>query len=138
LTSGGRLPRVWVIAVTSILTGLVSGAIVSVPVGAAAAGATAAAMCVRWLHPILSLGAVGLLVAGAVGVVTGQETRLIPESSNWPSAYESLALLVWMAVVALGADAVVTTARLKRKPRTGAMPAAPDTTATEAEVPEKP
>jgi hypothetical protein len=116
LTTAPGRPSAWVIAVVSVLTGLVATAITSPPVGAAAAVATAGALSVRWLRPILSLGAVGLLVAAATGVVVGQALHAVPESSNWPSAYDWAGVVVWMAVVALGADAVVSTARRRRKP----------------------
>jgi hypothetical protein len=115
LTSGDRRPPVWAIGVISILTGLVAGAITSPPIGAATAVATAAALALRWLRGILTLAAVGLVVAAAASVVVGQALHAIPESSNWPTAYDTAGLLVWMAVVALGADAVVSTARRWRE-----------------------
>ena len=40
-------------------------------------------------------------------MVHGQAFHPVPESSNWPGAYHSAGVLVWMAVVFLGADAVV-------------------------------
>ncbi|MGA2037556.1 MAG: hypothetical protein ABSH04_08250, partial [Acidimicrobiales bacterium] len=109
-TADGRV-RTWVIAVVSVLTGLVAGAITSPFVGAAAAVATAGALTVRWLRGILTLTTVGLLLAAAASVVVGQALHAVPESSNWPPAYDSAGLLVWMAVVALGADAVASTTR---------------------------
>ncbi|HUC38209.1 MAG TPA: alpha-(1-_3)-arabinofuranosyltransferase family protein [Acidimicrobiales bacterium] len=111
LSGGGRRPRVWAVVTLSILAGLAASAIVSPLVGGEAAAATAAALSLRWLRGVLTLAAVGLLVAAAVSIVAGQALHFVPESSNWPSAYESASLLVWMAVVALGADAVADTAR---------------------------
>ena len=120
LTVHDDRPPVWVIVLLSVASGLVAGAITAVPVGAAIAAATAAALSFRWLRGLLTLGAVGLLADGVVKVVAGQATHPIPESSNWPPAYNGAALLVWMAVVTLGADAVVVTARRWReKPTTG-------------------
>jgi hypothetical protein len=55
---------------------------------------------------------VGLLVAAAVMVVVhGQAFHPVAESSNWPGAYRSAGVLVWMAVVFLGADAAVDATR---------------------------
>ena len=81
--------------------------------------ATAAAVALKWLRGIVTLAAVGLFIVGSVSVVAGQALHAIPESSNWPSAYETAALLIWMAVVALGADAVVSTARRWRREPAG-------------------
>ncbi len=119
LSSGESRPPAWAIVVVSILTGLVAGAITSPAIGAATAVATAAALALKWLRGIVTLAAVGLFIAGSVSVVAGQALHAIPESSNWPSAYETAALLIWMAVVALGADAVVSTARRWRREPAG-------------------
>jgi len=111
LVAEGSRPKVWVIAVASILTGFVAASVTSPAAAAAAAAATAAALSLRWLRGILSLAAVGLLVATGVNVIAGQAMHAAPESSNWPSAYETAGLLAWMAVVALGSDVVVSAVR---------------------------
>jgi hypothetical protein len=99
----------------SILTGFVAAAITSPAVGAAAAVATAGALALRRLRPLPGLAAVGLLIAAGTGVVIGQALHAIPESSNWPSTYDWAGVLVWMAVVALGAHAVVSTVTRQRE-----------------------
>jgi len=113
-TSSGR-PSAPVIALVSILTGFVAAAITSPAVGAAAAVATAGALALRRLRPLPGLAAVGLLIAAGTGVVIGQALHAIPESSNWPSTYDWAGVLVWMAVVALGAHAVVSTVTRQRE-----------------------
>jgi hypothetical protein len=55
--------------------------------------------------------AVGLLAAGGAMVVANQAFHPLPESSDWPGAYNSAAVLVLMAVVFLGADAVIEAGR---------------------------
>lgn len=92
---------------------------VSPVVGLAAALATAAALSLRWLRGLITACAVGFLIAGAVSIVAGQAVHAVPESSNWPSSYETASLLVWFAVVALGADVVAESARRLSGRRTG-------------------
>jgi hypothetical protein len=134
LTTASVRPSASVIAIVSILTGLVAAAITSPAVGAAAAVATAGALALRWIRGVLGLGAVGLLMAAGAGVVVGQALHAIPESSNWPSAYDWAGVLVWMAVVALGADAVVSTVGRRRgNPSTRALADPLDSGASQVE-----
>jgi hypothetical protein len=114
---GGR-PRWWTIVLVSLFTGGLAAAIASPIIGAAALVATALALVVPQLRGVVSLAALGLLVAAAVSVVHGQVVHPLPESSDWPGAYRPAGTLVWIAVVLLGVDGVVESARrvAKRQP----------------------
>jgi len=107
----GRRPPWWAVAVIAVVTGGVAAAISAPLIGVAAGVAVAVALVIPQVRAVTSLVAVGLLVAAAASIVANQALHPIPESSNWASAYDSQAVLVWMAVVFLGADAVVDTAR---------------------------
>ncbi len=107
----GSRPPLWVVAVLTVVTGAVGAAIASPLIGLVAAAATGVALALPRARALTALGAVALLVAAAVSVVHGQAVHPLPESSNWPDAYGSAGVLAWAAVVLLGADAVVTTAR---------------------------
>jgi hypothetical protein len=113
----GRRPPWWAVAIIAVVTGAVAGVISAPLVGLAAGVAVAIALVVPQVRAVTSIVAVGLLVAAGVFVVHGQAVHKLPESSDWASAYESAGVLVWMAVVFLGADAVVETARQKARRR---------------------
>ena len=113
----GRRPPWWAVAIIAVVTGAVAGVISAPLVGLAAGVAVAIALVVPQVRAVTSIVAVGLLVAAGVFVVHGQAVHALPESSDWASAYESAGVLVWMAVVFLGADAVVETARQKARRR---------------------
>jgi hypothetical protein len=107
----GRRPAWWAVLALAAVAGGVAAAISAPLVGLAAGVAVAGGLLVPQVRAVTSLVAVGLLVAGAVTVVSGQALHPVPESSDWPGAYQSAAVLVWMAVVFLGADAVVEAGR---------------------------
>jgi hypothetical protein len=114
----GPRPRWWMFLVGPVVVGGLAAAISSPLVGAAAAVATLAGLFVPQVRGLTAALAVGLLVAAAVTVVRGQILHPLPESSNWPAAYESAGVLVWMAAVFLGVDAVLERAwnRVRRRP----------------------
>ena len=107
----GRRPAVWAVVVIALVTGGLAAAISSPLVGLAAGLVTLGALLIPQARCLTALLAVGLLVAAAVSVVKGQAQHPIPESSNWPSAYDNAGVMVEMAVVFLGADAMVEAAR---------------------------
>lgn len=111
----GSRPPLWAIALISVAVGLITGGISAPLVGVACALATLAALLVPHVRLLTSLLAVGLLAAGGATVVWGQLYHFIPESSNWPTAYDSAGVLVWMAAVFLVVDVVVTTTRVLTK-----------------------
>ncbi|HVX21640.1 MAG TPA: alpha-(1-_3)-arabinofuranosyltransferase family protein [Acidimicrobiales bacterium] len=115
----GRRPPWWAVAIVAVVTGAVAAAISAPLIGLAAGVAVAVGLLVPQVRAVTAVVAVGLLVAAAASVVADQALHPLPESSNWASAYDSQAVLVWMAVVFLGADAVIDTARTmaRRRPR---------------------
>jgi len=107
----GRRPAWWAVLVVAGVAGAVAGAISAPLIGVAAGVAVAGALIVPQVRVVTSVVAVGLLVAAGVSVVHSQAFSPLPEGSNWAGAHESAAVLVWMAVVFLWADAVAEAAR---------------------------
>lgn len=107
----GRRPAVWTVIILSVLVALAAGAISSPLIGLAAGVAAAGALVVPQARAMIAAVAVGLLVAAGASVAIGQALHPVPESDNWPAAYQSAAVLAWMAIVFLGTHAVVETAR---------------------------
>jgi len=109
--SPDRRPSLWVSVLLVVVSGVAAGAISYPLVGVGAAALVAVALVVPRARAVTSVLAVGLLVAAGASVVAGQWLHPLSEGSNWPSAFPSASVLTWMAVVFLGADAVVETAR---------------------------
>jgi hypothetical protein len=107
----GHRPPWWAIPLIALVAGLVAAAVSSPLIGLAAGFAVAMGLAVPQVRAVTSAVAVGLLIAAALSVTLGQAMHPVPESSNWPNSYESAAVLVWMAAVFLGADAVVEAGR---------------------------
>jgi hypothetical protein len=107
LSRHGTRPGVLTTLSIALVSGAVAGAVTGPLVGLAVGIAIAVALFVRPVRAVISLVAVGLLVAGALSVIIGQGLHPIAESAYWPDVYQSAAVMVWMAVVFLGADAVV-------------------------------
>jgi hypothetical protein len=84
-------------------------------VTSAAAGALVAALVIaglqlpvtRW---IARLGALGFIVAGGLGVITGQATHHYLPGSNWAGSFVNAGDQIWVGIVLLLADAVVVSA----------------------------
>jgi len=110
-SSHGHRPPWWTVIGLVVVSGVVAGAISAPYIGLVAGLAVAVALVVPRVRAGISLAAVGFIVAGAISVVAGQALHPQPESSNWPAYYHSAAGLVWIAVVFLGADALVEVAR---------------------------
>jgi hypothetical protein len=64
---------------------------------------------------VLRLGAVAAAAAAAIYVVVHQAMGHFNANGNWPSQFEAANVLVWVAVVLLGADAVVRVLRDRRR-----------------------
>ncbi len=119
-TGTGHRPRWWVALAVALVTGGAAAAITAPLIGLAVGVAVVAALLVPQARAITALLAVGLLVAAAVDVISGQAHHPVPMSSNWPDVRPDAALMVWMAAAFLGADAVVEAARsVARRRRRG-------------------
>lgn len=107
----GRRPPVWAILLIAVVTGAVAAAISAPLIGLAAALATGLALAVPQLRAVTAAVAVCLLVAAALSVIIGQALHPAPMNADWPDAYSSAGVMVWMAIIFLGADAVVEAGR---------------------------
>jgi hypothetical protein len=110
-TTRGQQPAWWAVAVLALLTGGLAAFISSPLIGLAAGVAVAAGLVVVQVRAVSAAVAVGLLAAGGAMVVYNQSVHPLPESSDWPGAYASAGVLVLMAVMFLGADAVIEAGR---------------------------
>jgi hypothetical protein len=76
-----------------------------------AAGAT-----LRWprARAVLTVGSVVAFALAAAYVIVQQARNGYPTISSWPSRFEDVADLAWLAVLLLGADVVVQWVRRRR------------------------
>jgi len=110
----GTRPHVWTIPVVAMLLGASAAAVSNRWIGLAIAAGSLGALSVRWLRGLLSLSAVGLLgSAAAIVVLSKLHHPFPPDLASW---------LVWAALAALAADAVVGVARSWRPPLRAALP----------------
>jgi len=72
------------------------------------------ALVVPRARGLLAVAVVGFAAAGAVYTVTRQASQHFP-SGGWPIHFEAANIMVWAAIVLLGADAVVELARRRRR-----------------------
>jgi len=114
LRSPGVRPSWPAVVATSAGVGVVSSAVISPGAGVPVAIATFLALTLGYGRAVLALGSVGLLVAVAEMVTTGQATFRYLAEFGWPNHFETAGTLAWFAVAALGADAVVQEVRDRR------------------------
>jgi hypothetical protein len=111
-------PPVWVVGLTAVAAGLVAAAL-STPwspwAGLVVGPAVGLVVLVRFTRLLVTLSAVGLVVAASVYVVLGQAHHHYPVSAAWPGEFEPAAIMTSLAVLLLGADAL---AERVRTPRT--------------------
>jgi arabinofuranan 3-O-arabinosyltransferase len=94
--------------VVVVVAGLVAAAAVIGPVPGAIVGAALAAVVIRpRLRPILSAGAVALLALSALYVVQLQLRYHFPTKIEWPSHFDKVALIPWIAAAFLLGDVVL-------------------------------
>ncbi len=115
LSSRGAAPSVGVTVAAVISVGLVAG-IASRPwVGVVVGLAAAAAL--RWPRGriVLTIGSVAAFALAAGYVVVQQARNGYPTIASWPSRFEDVGDLAWLAVWLLGADVVVQWIRRRRR-----------------------
>jgi hypothetical protein len=116
--AGGRAVPAWSAAVVGAVCGL--GAAVLVPQSAflaifvGVAGGVALALIVPRLRGLLGLAVVGFAAGAVLYTLVTQATEHFPPG-GWPSHFETANVLVWTAIVFLGADAVVELVRRFRR-----------------------
>src|ERR1700683_2107108 len=106
----GPRPPLWAIAVTASAAGLIASAFASPwsPWAGLVVGPLAGlVLLVRRARLFLSLSAVGLVVATGVYVTMGQAHNHYPVGAAWPSNFEPATVMASLAVLLLGADALV-------------------------------
>ena len=93
-----------------VLGALAGGAAwaVSTPAAAlAVAVLVAAGLIVPWVRAVATLGGLAFVVAGSVEVVRGQQLHHYLPGSNWAASFVHAGDLIWVGVVLLLADAVI-------------------------------
>jgi hypothetical protein len=105
----------------ALIIGLVTGAAASLVVPVVAAlvvgGLVAAGLLLPWARVVATVGAVAFIVAGALSVIRGQQVHHYLPGSNWAGSFVHAGNLIWIGIVLLLADAVITAFGLRtRKP----------------------
>jgi arabinofuranan 3-O-arabinosyltransferase len=105
----------------ALLIGVVTGAVASLVVPTAWAlgvgGLVAAGLLLPWARVVATVGALAFIVAGALNVVHGQQVHHYLPGSNWAGSFVHAGNLIWLGVVLLLADGVITAFGLRpRKP----------------------
>jgi arabinofuranan 3-O-arabinosyltransferase len=100
-----RFPRALVIG---ILTGGVAALVTPPVAGLVVAGVVTLGLLLPWARGAAAVAGVALIVAGSLNVVQGQRVHHFLAGSNWDGSFVHAGNLVWLGVVLLLADAVVT------------------------------
>jgi hypothetical protein len=108
------------VAATSVGIALAAGLASRPWIGVVVGVATLAALLVPRARVLLAAGSVVALVAAAGYVVVQQARHGYPTISSWPSQFDAVADVAWLAVWLLAADVLV---RLVRGRRTDDAPA---------------
>jgi arabinofuranan 3-O-arabinosyltransferase len=108
--------RWWNGIILALLTGVVAAGVTSLRVGAGIAVLVVAGLYIPWVRWLAAFGGVGLIVAGAVDVITGQHAHHYLPGSNWAGSFVAAGNRIWLGIVVLLADAVIVSAGA-RSPR---------------------
>ncbi len=96
-----------------VVTGLVAALVVPLWAALVVACVVVAGLYVPWARGVATAGGVALVAAGCAYVVHGQEFHRYLSGSNWPSSFTGAGDLIWLGVVLLLADAVISVFRLR-------------------------
>ena len=103
--------RGWLHYPRALLIGIVTGgvaALVVPPVAAlVVAGIVALGLLVPWARAAAAVGGVAFIVAGGLNVVQGQRVHHFLPGSNWAGSFIHAGNLIWLGIVLLVADAVI-------------------------------
>ncbi len=109
-STGARPRGVWLF-VRALLIGAATGGVallVTPPLaGLAVAVVVTLGLLVPWLRAVATVGAVAFVVAGCINVVRGQQVHHYLSGSNWDGSFVNAGNLIWIGVVLLLADAVI-------------------------------
>ena len=96
-----------------VVTGLVAALVVPLWAALVVACVVVAGLYLPWARGVATAGGVALVAAGCAFVVYGQEVHRYLSGSNWPSSFTGAGDLIWLGVVLLLADAVISVFRLR-------------------------
>jgi hypothetical protein len=97
-----------------VVAGGVAAAVVTPAAGIPVAVGALLAAVTGYGRVVLAVGAVGLLVAVDRMVAAAQGTFHYAAQFGWPDHFETASTVAWLAVMALGADALVQEVRARR------------------------
>jgi hypothetical protein len=100
-----------------VIIGAATGGVallVSPPLAALVVGVVVAAgLLVPWLRAATTVAGVAAIVAGCLNVVEGQRVHHYLPGSNWAGFFVNAGNLIWLGVVLLLADAVISSFGLR-------------------------
>jgi hypothetical protein len=103
--------RGWLRFPRALVIGAVTGAVallVVTPLAALGVGALVAlGLVVPWARAAAAVGGIAFIVAGCLNVVQGQRVHDYLPGSNWDGSFVHAGNLIWLGVVLLVADAVI-------------------------------
>ena len=113
--------RGWLRFPRALLIGALTGAaalLVTPPLaGLVVAAAVTLGLLVPWARALASVAGIAAVVAGSINVVQGQNVHHYLAGSNWAASFVNAGNLIWLGVVLLVADAVISGLGLRvRKP----------------------
>jgi hypothetical protein len=119
LRSGGSAPPTRVVVLAAVGAAIVTGVASRPWVGLVVGVALAVALLVPRVRALLTVGSVAAFALAAGYVVVQQARHGYPTISSWPSQFEGVADLAWLAVWLLAADVL---AQALRTPRSAPTP----------------
>jgi hypothetical protein len=109
--------RGWLRFPRALIIGVVCGAaalLVTPPaMGLVVASMVTLGLLVPWTRAIASVAGIACIVAGAINVVQGQNVHHYLSGSNWAASFVNAGNLIWLGVVLLLADAVISALGLR-------------------------
>jgi hypothetical protein len=109
--------RGWLRFPRALIIGVVCGAaalLVTPPaMGLVVAAVVTLGLLVPWTRAIASVAGIACIVAGAINVVQGQNVHHYLSGSNWAASFVNAGNLIWLGVVLLLADAVISALGLR-------------------------
>jgi hypothetical protein len=124
----GRTPGLFASILVPIVALVVGGLLVTPVVGALMAVVAILAVRFRKLRPALSLGAPALVMLCGVYIAVQQYRYAYAPRFEWPTFFERINVLGWIAVLLVALDALIDFVRDRQKPaeeRRGYIPVKP-------------
>ncbi len=138
LAAGGSRPRLIVLLLAVLAAAAVAGAVMTPPYGLLAALVMGAVVAIGSTFSagriLTAVPAVGLAVATGLYIAVHQAGERVPAGGGWPASFQGAAVLAWMAVLLLAADALAVS--LRRRPDRPGAEASPEPDPDPEPVPE--